>query len=108
RAALSAPKPVPHLGVPGAEPQCPLLAAAADQDWHRTRRPWLELRDPLLDAGQRGLQRAQPVARLAELVPVLVVVAFEPSRSQPEHEAPSGKLVDGPCHVRDEVWIAVE
>src|ERR1035437_1935963 len=76
---------VPHLSVFGDQLQRHLLAAATDEDRHRTRWPGLQLADPVLDTREGLFERPQTVPRLAELEAVLLVVTLEPPRSEAEN-----------------------
>ena len=45
--------------------------------------------------------------RGAELIAVLVVILFEPAGTDTEDEAPARDDVHGPCHVREQLRVAI-
>src|SRR5829696_2704232 len=83
---LGIPEPVPDVGVLGDDAQGNLLASAADEDRDLSRRRRIQLPEPLLDDGHRGVEVPQPAPRRPELVAVLVVVLLKPARTDTEYQ----------------------
>ena len=98
---------VPDVGVLGRDPQGHLLAAAADHDRDPPLRRRVEPFPARLDHRQRRVEVAQAARSRPELVAVLVVVALEPARADPEDEPPAGDVVDRARHVGEQVRVAV-
>src|SRR5439155_1521190 len=98
---------VPDVGVLGDDPERHLLADARNEHGDLARGRRVELREALLDHGQRGVESAQAAADGAELVAVLVEVALEPAGADAEKVPAAGDVVDRPRHVGEQVRIPV-
>ena len=107
REVLRRSEAVPTVGVLRDEPQCHLLAAATDQDRNVSHRRGMQSTEALHDHRQRLLEPAQAIGSRAELVPVLVVVALEPTRADAEDEAAVADVVDRAGHVGEQVRVPV-
>ena len=98
---------VPDVGVLGDDPKRHLLADARNEHGDLARGRRVELREALLDHGQRGVESAQAAADGAELVAVLVEVALEPAGADAEEVPAARDVVDRPRHVGEQVRVAV-
>ena len=96
------------VGVLCDKSQGDFLATATDHERNlAVHRTGIEFGHAFLDDGKSGLENLQAPWSGSEFVAVLGVVALEPPGTNPEDEPAIADVVDGACHVGEQLGVAV-